>query len=628
MALIVLPLKIIFLSLFSFLLCRLALYWMYPNYFSSLDFGEVISGFIKGVQFDSATTMLFLSPLLILLSLPFKWIQHSWIKSALAWVACFVLLGLLVYCLGDLAYFGEVQRHIGAEILNLSADKAALVEIALSSRLEHTIYGSLFLILLTLLWYVVIIRPLKNPTNFSTSWIVKGLAWFGLALLYFVLFRGMILTSRPINLSDAFTGSKLQQANLALNPVYTSYREIKNRLKQQPLRYASQQDLQNFAKNNPLVFQWHKPNNQPTQKNIVLILLESWSYKYIDGLSGSQYNVTPFMDSLISKSQVWDNYYAAGQRSIIGIQAILSSLPALPNQPTLGFGLELNQMSKIAEIANRYNYRTVMMQSSARRSFHMDSIANALGFQEYYGKEDIPLLREYPQEQPRFGWDYDALQFFNQKISEKSEKPFFAFMFTGTTHEPFPKIGQEFELYPHDAKNEYGFLNTLKYSDWALEQFMKAAEKQDWYKNTIFIFTSDHTLNAESDDSLLQKFHIPLVIYTPDGSLIPKREQRLASQYDLFPSIMDLLGFNQPIYTYGKSLFTEEPSEQIMVNQGDIIGMITSTNWLGFTEQGIQVQLKELTQADQLLLQNLQLKMQYADQLLRNDNWTNLKNMQ
>ncbi len=621
MSFIILPLKIICFSIFSFFICRLGFYFLYPEYFLSLTASEIISGFIKGIQFDSATTMLFLSPVLILLSFPIAWIRQPILQSILAWVAGIILALMLIYGFGDIAYFGEVQRHIGAEILNLSADKGALLEIALSSRLEYSLYCLLFLSILISLWYVFIIRPLKFPTNLSSSWLMKGITWLGLALLYFILFRGLILTSRPINLSDAFTGSKLQQANLALNPVYTSYREIKNRLKQKPLQYVSRQELNYFVENNPFIFQWSQPNNQPTGKNIVLILLESWSYKYIDGLSGSHYKVTPFMDSLIPKSQVWDNYYAAGQRSIIGIQAILSSLPSLPNQPTLGFGLELNNMSKMADIANQYGYRTVMMQSSARRSFHMDSIANALGFQEYYGKEDVPLLREYPQEQPRFGWDYDALQFFHQKINEKQEKPFLAFMFTGTTHEPFPKIGKEFEIYPHDDKNQNGFLNTLKYSDWALEQFMREAEKQDWYKNTIFIFTADHTLNAESDDSLPQKFHIPLVIYTPDGSLIPKREKRLASQYDLLPSIMDLLGFNQTIYTYGTSLFSNKQSEQIMLNQGDIIGMITPNNWLGFTEQGIQMQYQPLTKDESQAYENLKLKMQYADQLLRENRW-------
>lgn len=626
MSFILSPIRIILFALLSFTLCRIGLFFVHSDYFSVLNSAEVLKGLLKGIQFDSATVMLFCSPMLVLLTLPFKLIHHTKIRYWLTWLSGLVIFLMLSYSLGDLTYFGEVQRHIGGEILNVTADQGSLVEIALTSRLEFTLASLAFLIVLFGIWIFGVIRPLAKPASLASAWWIKLLAWLVLALLYFVLFRGIVLSGRPLNLSDAFTASKLQQANLALNPVYTSYRESRNRLKQQPLDYVSDQELQTFAQNSPLVFKWQHPNNQPTNKNVVLILLESWSYKYIDGLSGSNYKVTPFMDSLIKQSQVWDNYYAAGQRSIIGIQAILSSLPSLQNHSTLGFGLELKEMSRIADIANQHNYRTVMAQSSARRSFHMDSIANALGFKEYYGKEDVPLIMQYPQEQPRFGWDYDALQFFNQKLSEtKDNQPFFAFMFTGTTHEPFPKIGEQFELYPHDDEGENGFLNTLKYSDWAVQEFMQAAAKQPWYNNTIFIFTADHTLNAESDELLPQKFHIPLVIFTPDGSLPPKHHQRLASQYDLFPSIMDLLGFNQPIFTFGKSLFADEQNEAVMLNQNDLVGMVTEKSWAGFTSQDIPQKADNFDSEEQQKLQSLKLKMEYADKLLRENSWTNPK---
>ena len=618
------PVRIILFALLAFGACRVGLYGVHWDYFSPLSGAEVAKGLLKGVQFDSATVMLFCAPMLLLLSLPFRAIQQTKCRSILVWLCGVMILLMCAYSLGDLTYFGEVQRHIGAEVLNLGADQGALFEIALSSRLPYTLGSLALLIALGALWWRWVARPLKTPARLPAKKWQRLAVWLLLALLYFVLFRGMVLSSRPINLSDAFTGSKLQQANLALNPVYTSYRESRNRLKAQPLRYVSEAELQNFAQKQPLVFKWQHPNNQPTGKNVVLILLESWSYKYIDGLSGSRYGATPFMDSLIAKSQVWDNYYAAGQRSIIGIQAVLSSTPSLPSQPTLGFGLELKEMSRIAQIANQHNYRTLMMQSSARRSFHMDSIANALGFQEYYGKEDVPLVREYPVPQPRFGWDYDALQAFYHKLNQPQagkSSPFFAFMFTGTTHEPFPKIGAEFELYPHDDQGENGFLNTLRYSDWALQQFMSAAEKAPWYHNTIFIFTADHTLNAASSDSLPARFHIPLVIFSPDGSLAPKRSTELASQYDLFPSIMDLLGFNQPIYTFGKSLFSNEKSDSVMLNQGDMIGIVTPTSWAGFTTDGVKAQAVNFSAETDTALPQLKLKMQYADQLLRENRW-------
>lgn len=625
MSFITLPIKIIVFSLFSFLIVRLALYGTHYSYFSPLSGVEVATAFLKGMQFDSATLMLAFAPMLLILSFPFKAIQQLRWQKRLAWLCCGVLLLMFSYSVGDLIYFGEVQRHIGAEVLNLSADFGALIEISLSSRLLETLVAVVSFIIIAVAYYWLIIRTL-NKKPLPRHWAVRLFMWLGLILLYLFLFRGMIISSRPINLSDAFSGSKLQQANLTLNPVYTSYREIKNRLNYQPLNYVSAKDLQDFTEKQPLVFQWQNLSNKPTGKNVVIVLLESWSYKYIDSLSGSHYGATPFMDSLVAKSQVWDNFYAAGQRSILGIQAILSSIPVLPNQPTLGFGLELNEMSRIADIAKDYDYRTLMMQSSARRSFHMDSIANALGFQHYYGKEDVPLLREYPQEQPRFGWDYDALQFFANKLSEKDEtKPFFAFMFTGTTHEPFPKIGKEFELYPHEEKGEKGFLNTLKYSDWAVGEFMREAEKQAWYDNTVFIFTADHTLNASEVDlshaGLHSNFHIPLIIFTPDGSLKPMRHTTLGSQYDLLPTVMDLLGFNSKVSTFGQSLFALQPERTVLVNQGNVMGMISHKNSVVFNEQGVISELSPLSRDEASEFELLKQKIQYADSLLRQNRW-------
>lgn len=622
MASFMLPIRIILFAILGFFVCRLGFYIVHYQTFQVLTLNEILMSFIKGVQFDSVTVMLACIPMLAVLSFPFKIIQHTWVRPVATWLSGMILFILFAYYIADISYFGEVQRHIGAEILNLSADQGALWEIAFSSRLTTTVIGIVFLGLGAVIWYRIVLVPTQRGIRLEQSFALKLLYWVGLVLLYVILFRGIIFSGRPINLSDAFSTGKLQQANLVLNPAYVTYRESRERLNQDTLEYVSAQELNEFVQQNPNIFRWQSHVQQPTGKNIVLILLESWSYKYIDGLSGGHYGVTPFMDSLISRSQVWDNYYAAGQRSIIGIQAILSSVPALQNQPTLGFGLELTDMSRIANIANKHHYRTVMMQSSERRSFHMNGISHELGFKEYYGKEDVPLLKNYPQKQPRFGWDYDALQFFVRKLSEgQPNKPFFSFMFTGTTHEPFPKIGEEFEVYPHDSQSENGFLNTLKYSDWALQQFMQEAEKQDWYRNTIFIFSADHTLNSKPDDDLLKRFHIPLIIFTPDGSLAPGHNNALASQYDLFPSIMDLLGFQQPISTFGRSLFSGEANPFVMVNHGDTVGMITPKSWVEFNEQGVLSTSDKLNAQDEQALKRLKLQMQYASYLLKSNKW-------
>ncbi|WIM82707.1 LTA synthase family protein [Gallibacterium anatis] len=618
-----LPVKLLIFSIFLFLFFRLLFIGLYPDYFlDQISIKELLQSFLYGIRFDLNISVIFLSPILLISILPFSIIGSLRFQKVLSYLSLIVFIVFSIISLIDLAYFGEVYRHLGREIFLVNKDIGFLFDVAFKSRLLYTISGFLILGMIILSYVIFIIYPLKKSVNLNSSSIFSR-SLLGVAFLIFCfwLARGMIIQGRPISYADAFENTiSASQANLVLNSPFVVWKQLRKQEKLGPINLLTDKEKDQFSfKDDTFLFQ---SNEKENYKNIVFILLESWSYKYIDGLAHRNYNVTPFIDSLIKKSIVWDNYYAAGKRSIIGIQAVLSSVPALNNHPVLGFGLELNKISRIGKILNDHQYRTIMMQTSNRRSFNVNSIANVLGFQEYYGKEDVPIIKKYPQEPPHFGWDYDSLQFLLNKLNETPKsKPFFAFLFTGSTHEPFADAGEAFHIYPHNQSNENGFLNTLRYSDWSLEQFMKAAEKQPWYNNTIFIFTADHTLNSLPSENLKEQFHIPLIVYSPDGSLSAKRESQFASQYDLFPTILDLLGIDTPISTFGQSLLhPKTTTPTLFVGNGQIIGMISPAGTATFLEQK---QLSISNDNDELRQQILKFKQRVtlADMMLDNNQW-------
>lgn len=263
---------------------------------------------------------------------------------------------------------------------------------------------------------------------------------FLVILITLLSIRGFELSSRPLSISDAYACGNEAQAALMMNGafsvVHNSRRAFKDEIK--AITYLNEAQMQQIlADNQMLPFNRVVPNYYDQPRNAVLILLESWSYQYIDGLSGNNYGVTPFFDSIVEKSMVWSNAYAAGQRSIEGMQAVLTSVPLLEGRDTIGFGLEQNRLTKIAAEANRAGYNTVFMQTSKRRSFQVNAVAGSLGFDHYFGLEDFPEYKEYPEES-RFGWDHDGLSFFAEYLArpENQAKPYFGFFFTGTTHEP------------------------------------------------------------------------------------------------------------------------------------------------------------------------------------------------
>ncbi len=305
------------------------------------------------------------------------------------------------------------------------------------------------------------------------------------------------------------------------------------------------------------------------------MLLESWNFDYVDSFGGKGYGVTPHFDALAEDGVRFTRFYAAGQRSNEGIQATLTGIPALKGLPRIDEGIGVSNISRLGTMVRRYGYHTLFIQSSARDSFKVSGIAEATGFEHYYGMEDVPLRLDYPKPDAAvFGWDYDTLQLMKEKIDGLGT-PFLAYAFTGTTHEPYPELPAQFMVRPHGDNDENGYLNALKYADWSLGRFMAEARKASWFDNTIFIFTADHANHFQQGSGLRQRFHIPFLIYAPKYFSGEER-QVVGSQLDVMPTIIDLLGLDVEMAALGESLLRKgENAEAFVTLGGQQIGLIT-----------------------------------------------------
>ena len=122
--------------------------------------------------------------------------------------------------------------------------------------------------------------------------------------------------------------------------------------------------------------------------------------------------------------------------------------------------------------------RTLFISSTWRESFSLDLIAKSVGFEEYYGREDYPLLLPYPEDAERpIGWDYEALMFLFEKINTPNQH-FFAYINASSDHTPFARLQKPFNQYEHGYDTEGGYLNMLHYTDWSIGQFMDQFKKR------------------------------------------------------------------------------------------------------------------------------------------------------
>lgn len=571
------------LALALFSLFRFVLYLSYRRYFSRLSAGQTLWAFMHGVRFDAAIIAIFFVVPVLLINLPLKIFASYWWQQPLAWIlwAMTALMGVVLAA--DIVYFGFVERHIGAELIAVDNDLGEMVRLALTSYLAAVIAYVALCVGLAVLWWHIATYPTVVPGP-GVLGAVKGVMVF-VALLFGLVMtgRGWTFHGKAISVVHAFTSGNTAAGNLIMNGLYSGVmasdasRAVNHRFfDPQEARRIVAENYPPTTGDYPFLRQYAPKNTHP---NVVFVLLESWSFHYVDALAGGHFRVTPNFDALVKQSLCFTHAYSHGQRSMEGIQATLTGIPKLIGRPYLGKGLEANNISRLGAIAQRHGYHTMFMQSSRRGSFRMDAVAQTAGFKEYYGMEDIPILLDYPN--PRasaFGWDYETLMFLDSKLAHARE-PFLAYVFTGTTHEPFTRLPPRFEKRPHGDLTEDGFLNTLYYSDWSLGEFMQAAAKSDWSKNTVFVFVADHPIGKLGIKNVLDRVHIPLLIYAP-GLVKPATNDVVASHLDLFPTLMDLMGFDDPFSALGESLLRKQDGYAFFVNGSSIVGLVGKQGYL------------------------------------------------
>lgn len=298
-----------------------------------------------------------------------------------------------------------------------------------------------------------------------------------------------------------------------------------------------------------------KTDSTFNQKNVVFIILESFSKEYM-GYFNKGKGYTPFLDSLMQHSLVFENSYANGKRSAEGIPAILASIPTLMTEPYLTSVYGANTISSIASILKTKGYNSSFYHGGTNGTMGFKEFCSIAGFDKYYGRTEYNNEDDYDG---NWGiWDEPYLQYFNQELSQKKE-PFMSAVFTLSSHHPY--------LLPEKHKQKFkgGTIPIhacIEYTDYALQLFFKSAQKQKWYNNTLFVLTADHTGISEGIyyGNQIGMYTIPIVFFDPSQNKSEKN-YTLTQQLDILPTVLDYIHYPDSFFSFGKSVFdtTQSP---------------------------------------------------------------------
>lgn len=131
-----------------------------------------------------------------------------------------------------------------------------------------------------------------------------------------------------------------------------------------------------------------------------------------------------------------------------------------------------------------------------------------------------------------------------------AHKPFLAQIMTTTNHRPY--------TYPQgriDIPSPGGRDGAVKYTDYAIGRFIDQAKTKPWFKDTLFVIVADHcALSAGKTRLPVPGYHIPMIFYAP-GLLKPGRIERVVSQLDVPPTLLETLGLPGDDHFFGQSVF-------------------------------------------------------------------------
>jgi phosphoglycerol transferase MdoB-like AlkP superfamily enzyme len=389
-----------------------------------------------------------------------------------------------------------------------------------------------------------------------------------LVSIYFVVIGirgGFGAFTRPITLSNALAYTNHpNETNIVLNTPFAIMRSSEGKVFP---------DLQYFSadKAEQIMSPLHPAQQgEMTQKNVVIIILESFSKEYTG-------HYTPFLDSLSAKALTFNLSLANGRKSIDAMPSILSSIPMLIT-PYILTPYSTNDVGSLASYLGAKGWQTAFFHGAPNGSMGFQAYARSCGFDAYYGKDEYNNNADYDGYWAI--WDEPFLQFFGQTMTAM-QQPFMTTVFTATSHHPFQVPKQYEGIFPEGT---HPLHKCIGYTDNALRKFFDYAKQQPWYANTLFVLTADHTnvLTTPEYNNDKGRYEVPIIFFDPqmDETLRTKERHFPVAQVDILPSVLAYLGYDEPYFAFGEDVVMQDKAHPYVVNYNNPVFQIFSDSLL------------------------------------------------
>ncbi len=562
--------------------------FLIANYdlFYQASFVEIIWSVVGSFRFAISSTLFILAPFLILNLLPLHFKHNRYYQGfADFWYYAAALLFFIANGV-DISYYPITHQRMSATIFTYLAGAKGDFLRLLPSFFVHYWYLTLLAIFgIFILFFVGRRLKLQPLRQVNLRYYIKQIVVFLLFVPLIFLGQRGGLQVQPLSIFHAGKYTT-NNADAVLNTPFIIMKTLNRQEIQEVSYFSSEEEL--YAQFSPYRNYKNPVFQGDTLPNIVVLILEGFSAEYSSSLNGGNAGYTPFLDTLAQQSTVYRGF-SNELISMTGVPAVIAGFPNWMEERYLVSRYSQNNLPSLPNALKTLGYTSSFYHGGFNGSMGFDGFCAKIGFDEYLGKTEYNNDKDYDGEWGIF--DLPFLQYAADRMKrEDATKPFFSVIYTLTSHDPFiiPK-----SYTGHFPKGSLPPHETVGYTDYALRKFFETCRNKDWFENTLFVITSDHSSFVEGEyyTSSLGTLEIPMIWYFPKH-ISPQTNAKILQQIDLMPSLLHYVGYSKPFVAFGQSVFDSTATPYTMRFSNGNYQFVENTWVLNFAD-GQSISLKK-----------------------------------
>ncbi len=548
-----------------YMLSRWFFYYINISSFQDVTWKEMMTISWGGLRFDISALCYLNIVCIVLQFLPLKVRHRARYQKVVKGIFLAVnILGIAVN-VADIAYFEFGGRRTTSTIFSEFGGEGNLGKVFLNSVTGYWqvwLFGAAMIAAVVLLYY----NPLKTDRRqriYSSNrvyYTVHSIVFvFAVVLAIAGMRGGLGIKMHPLrqDSADIYCKRPLESA-IVLNTPFTLITTAHKTGYKDPHFFdeAALDSIFNPIRNT-------QPNGGSMRRlNVVVFILESFSMEYTGffnkGKDGGRYQgYTPFLDSLLQKSYAFEYGFANGIRSVDCMPASFAGIPRYID-PYCYYFYSNNTLQGLPGMLKDEGYTTAFFHGAPNTTLGFKGFTNSIGFEHYFGMDEYGNDKDFDGSWAIFDEPY--LKYFADRTDEiaRKNKPFFLTVFTASSHDPF-KVPDQYKA--TFTRGEIPMHKVISYADHAIKQYFDKVHDKPWFNNTLFVFTADHCgVSCREDyNNEMGRFLIPIFFYTPGGQLPVKCDStRLIQQTDITPTLLTLLNYQKPYFSFGKDVFAPD----------------------------------------------------------------------